>query len=290
MLNRFIIIGKEGYVAQRLVSYLKTLDRDFIQTSFEPADDDLYLQLGNVKSFDFQNVTENDFIVYLAAISSPDVCKNQYDFAYNINVTGTTEFIKGCVEKNAKVLFISSDVVFGNVDGPINEESSFAPLGNYANMKMEVEQNFSKEDSVKIFRFSYVFSKDDKYSCYVQNCIKDGSNIEVFHPFSRRLIFIDDILEGIVKLADNWSNIPYKAINMAGPELLSRFDIAELYIKILNGKSKIRIIKNDEDFFKERKRIIDMGSIYVEKLLGRSPTKIKDAIEQEMNLNYKDFK
>jgi len=285
--QRFVIVGKEGNIAQELAARLKKGGKDFIVTSFEPVENDLYLQLEEPQMFNYDKINENDFIVFLAAISSPDVCKNQFDYAYTINVTGTKEFISNCLKNNARLLFISSDTVLGKAEGVVDEKSKPSPFGKYAEMKYEVEKYYEDKPNVKIFRLSYVFSRDDKFSKYVLNCIKKNKKIEIFHPFERRVVYIQDVIDAIIRLSENWDKFSRKIYHVVGPELLSRKDIVELYIRSFYSKTSCKIIDDDNRFFEDRARIINLNSLYIEELLGRKPTKIADAIEKEI-IAYKE--
>lgn len=281
MTKRFIIIGKEGYIAQKLAERLTKENREYLQTSFEPVNKDLYLQLEDPETFNYDIITKNDFVVLLAAISAPDVCKNQYEYAYNINVTGTKKFISQCVKKGARVLFVSSDTVLGKADGTVNEDTTPNPFGKYAEMKNEVEAVFRDNSNVKTFRLSYIFSKLDKFSQYVLSCVENNRTIEIFHPFSRRVVYIQDLLQAIINLSDMWDSFSHKICHIVGPELLSRKDIVDSYLQVLQSTLTYTIIEDDDEFFKDRARIIDMDSLFLNQLLGKKQTTILEAIKME---------
>ena len=129
---------------------------------------------------------ENDFVVFLAAISSPDVCEKQYDFARAINVTGTAEFIENCIARGANVLFFSSDVVNGGtLPCSVDETYVGTPIGKYGEMKREIEQRFNGNPHFKVFRLSYVYSRQDKFSRYLDDCAAKGVCAEVFDALYR---------------------------------------------------------------------------------------------------------
>jgi dTDP-4-dehydrorhamnose reductase len=133
-----IIIGKNGFIAKKLLS------RNEYQFTTSDVNDSsaFYLDLKNSNEFDYTCLNEKTAIIFLAAVSSPDECNNNYKEAYKINVTGTVSFIRQAIKKGAKVLFFSSDVVYGNTTKSVDENSEINPFGNYAKMKDEVEKNF----------------------------------------------------------------------------------------------------------------------------------------------------
>lgn len=274
-----LIIGKNGFIAKKLLKR----GQYKVTTSNELSSDDVYLDLKNSESFDYSYINEQTNIIFLAAISSPDICNNNYDEAYKVNVTGTKSFIEEAIKKGAKVLFFSSDVVYGNTIENVDEDSKTNPFGNYAKMKDEVEKAFENEKNFKVFRLSYVLSKEDKYLSYLKSCVDKNEVAEVFHPFSRKVVYIEDVLEAIENILAKWDNFENQKFNICGEEDISRKDIADFYNKATANKLEYKILEPDDSFWEARPRDINITSIYLEKLLDRKPTKIKNAINQIIN-------
>lgn len=271
-----LIIGRNGFIAKKLFERSEykctTLD--------ELSSDDLYLNLKNPENFDYSFIDERTNVIFLAAISSPDICNNNYDEAYKVNVTNTKYFVKEAIKRGAKVLFFSSDVVYGNTIDKVDEDSITNPFGNYAKMKDEVEKAFENEKNFKVFRLSYVLSKEDKYLSYLKNCVDKNEVAEVFHPFSRKVVYIEDVLESIESIILKWNDFENQKFNICGDEDISRKDIADFYNEEVENKLKYIIIEPHEKFWDARPKDINMTSLYLSKLLGRKPTKIQNAINQ----------
>ncbi len=271
-----LIVGKNGFIAKKLLKRSQYK----VTTSNELSSDDVYLDLKNSESFDYSYINEQTNIIFLAAISSPDICNNNYDEAYKVNVIGTKSFIEEAIKKGAKVLFFSSDVVYGNTIENVDEDSKTNPFGNYARMKDEIEKAFENEKNFKVFRLSYVLSKEDKYLSYLKNCVDKNEVAEVFHPFSRKVVYIEDVLEAIENILAKWDDFENQKFNICGEEDISRKDIADFYNKATANKLEYKILEPDDSFWEARPRDINITSIYLEKLLDRKPTKIKNAINQ----------
>ena len=271
-----IIIGKNGFIAKKLFErgeYKAT-------TSDELSSNDVYLDLKNPESFDYSYIDEQTTIIFLAAISSPDICNNNHNEAYKVNVTGTKYFIEQAIRRDAKVLFFSSDVIYGNTIEKVDENSKTNPFGNYAKMKDEIEKAFEGEVNFKVFRLSYVLSKEDKYLSYLKNCIDKNEVAEVFHPFTRKVVYIEDVLLGIENIIEKWNEFDNQKFNVCGDEDISRKDIADFYNEAVENKLKYKIIEPNENFWEARPKDINMTSLFLEKLIERNPTKIKDAINK----------
>jgi dTDP-4-dehydrorhamnose reductase len=269
-----LIIGKNGFIAKKL------LERNEYTVTSSNDSKELYLDLKNAENFNYSFIDEKSNIILLAAISSPDECNNNYDESYKINVTGTKYFINEAIKRGAKVLFFSSDVVYGNTIKAVDENSLTNPFGNYAKMKDEVEKAFEGEKNFKVFRLSYVLSKEDKYLSYLKSCVDKNEAAEVFHPFSRKVVFIDDVLGAIESILVKWDKFENQKFNICGDEDISRKDIADFYNEEVDNKLKYTIIEPNEKFWEARPKDINITSIYLEKLLGRKVTKIKKAIHK----------
>ena len=270
-----LIIGKNSFIAKKL------LERDsFKFTSSNKLDkESFYLKLEESEKFDYSILNNNTNIIFLAAISSPDECNNKYDYAYRINVIGTKCFIKEALKRGAKVLFFSSDVIYGNTIEKVDEQSKTNPFGNYAKMKDEVEKAFENKKNFKVFRLSYVLSKEDKYLKYLKYCVDNNQIAEVFHPFYRKVIYIEDVLDAIERIIKKWDSFDNQKFNICGQQNISRKDISIFYNNIIDNNLKCVYLEPSNNFWKARPKDINIITNSLDKLLEREVTKIEDAIK-----------
>ena len=286
-----IITGESGYIARNLANALNAESNIHVLTTdcppfkdFHRGDRDgncLLLDLRSPSKFDYGRINRGDLVVHLASVSSPDICKKNYDLARKINVTGTCEFIKKCLKRDGRVLFFSSDTVYGIGSGLFDEKSPCSPVGVYATMKYEVEKEFESEDAVKVFRLSYVFSREDKFMQYLARCGRNNVPAKIYHPFCRNVVYLRDVLDSVRELDVKWNLFDSKTFNICGRELISRKDIAGYYRDIVSGSLRMELTEPEESFFNERPRTIRTRSLYLEKLLGRNPWSIKKAMTEE---------
>lgn len=216
-----------------------------------------------------------------AAISAPDICAREHDRAWAVNVTNTSSFIQSVIDRGARVIFFSSDTVYGEREDEFDEKTACNPVGEYALMKREVEQRFEGNASFKAIRLSYVFSRDDKFSRYLVGCAERNEEADLFHPFYRSIVHRDDVVEGSLALAKHWDEVPEMVINFGGPQLLSRVDFAECLREVRLHDLRVKVTEPGADFFKNRPRIIAMTSPVFARLLGRQPRKLLEAARLE---------
>ncbi|MDO4803135.1 MAG: NAD-dependent epimerase/dehydratase family protein, partial [Prevotellaceae bacterium] len=168
------IVGSTGYIAGFLIErfYKEEFVEEIIKID-QHESADLFLDLQEPEKFNYEALNGIDYIVFTAAISGPDKCATDYEFCWNINVTGTSYFIRKAIERNCKVLFFSSDAVFGDIPGKIYDELSDTKAKTpYGRMKKAVEDEFKGNKLFKVIRLSYVASTKDRFISYCLNCIE----------------------------------------------------------------------------------------------------------------------
>lgn len=277
------VIGGAGYIGKPLLERSAEFFSSIGTSSSTSSTGLLHLSLEDPLNFEFNLISPGDTIFFTAAISSPDICDKNNAYARNINVTGAAKFILRAMEMGARIIFFSSDTIYGERELFFNETSNIDPAGSYAQMKSEIENQFINEPLFKSIRLSYVFSREDKFTKYLIDCEKMLSVAEIFHPFSRSIIHRDDVVTAAIALAQRWSDIPQRFINFGGPEVISRLDFAKLLKDIALPNLIYQAIEPTEEFFKNRPRSIAMRSDILPILLGRSAHTLSDAARIEFN-------
>jgi len=278
--SNYYIIGGRGYVGAALFS---SIPDGTIGVATASSESEGFLRLRLEARHDFANIplSIGDVVFLTAAISSPDICALEHSRAWAVNVTGTSEFIIHAISRGSRIIFFSSDTVYGERNDLFDESGKCLPAGEYAEMKTAVEEKFLGHPLFKSIRLSYVFSKEDKFTKYLSGCAARGEDAELFHPFYRAIVHRDDVVEGALALAQRWDDFPQHVINFGGPEVLSRIDFAECLKCNAFPNLRYRVTQPGDEFFKNRPRAIAMSSKILPKLLGRPSRTLKEAVRME---------
>lgn len=262
---KIAIVGSSGYIAEYILKrFTNEMDIGSILRLDRNPNSDAYLDLANAEVFDYSLLNGVDYVIFTAAISGPDKCAEDFDSCWAINVTGTTYFIREAIKRGCKVLFFSSDAVFGDIPGAIyTEESETNADTPYGKMKKAVEDEFKGEPLFKAIRLSYVASAKDRFVTYCLNCIRSGEAADIFHPFYRNMIVVSDVVDVVIYFAKNWNEYKPTFLNVAGKELVSRVRVADELNRHLGGKLKYTISMPGAEFFTNRPRITQMQSLYI---------------------------
>lgn len=261
------LVGSSGYIAEFITQRFNK-ERDIESILKIDRDDkaDVFLELSEAEKFDYELLNDIDYIVFTAAISGPDQCAGEYDISWNINVTGTIYFIREAIKRGCRVLFFSSDAVFGDIPRMIYDEESATEANTpYGKMKKAVEDEFKEEALFKAIRLSYVASAKDRFITYCLNCIRDNKVADIFHPFYRNVVVVSDVVDIVTYFALHWTEYEQTFLNVAGKELVSRVRIADELNRFFNRKLKYIITMPDEEFFRNRPCITQMKSLHLQK-------------------------
>lgn len=162
-----LIIGASGYVGSALFDACTMRGDDVVGTysrdhggrplaRFDLACDDIR------PLADRTGGGSNKIAVICAAISKISTCRSDNDRARAVNVTGTKRTIDSLCEMGWRVIFLSSDNVFGGERGDRSDDDKQAPVNEYGRMKAEIETYMINEhpDSC-VFRLSKVIGDMD---------------------------------------------------------------------------------------------------------------------------------
>lgn len=263
-----LVVGATGFIGSRLLEAASARGAASGTSSRDLAGM-RRLDLRQASAFDYAQI-EPGSIVYLAsAISSPDICAAQPALARAVNVVGAGQTIEHCMARGARVLFYSTDVVYGPRNDIFDESVTCKPAGEYAAMKHEVEKRYLGERLFKCLRLSYVFSRADKFTRYLLGCAAAGTPAALFHPFVRSIVHLEDVVAASLALAARWDEIPASAINAGGPGQLSRIEFAQIVRDAAAPGLTWQVETPPAEFFANRPAHICMRSPWMASLLGR---------------------
>lgn len=259
---KIVLVGSSGYISGFIIDRLKG-KHEIIKVD-KMGEYDHYLDLEKANAFNYELLNDVDQVIFPAAISSPDLCEKEFEKCWNINVAGSSVFIDEALKRGCRVLFFSSDAVFGNYPDLVFDEKSETKASTaYGKMKKAIEDKFKENDSFKAIRLSYVVSKKDKFTKYALSCLEKDEVCEVFDPFNRNCITVSNVLDCIEWLLENWASFDSPFLNIAGRDLVSREDIVKAINEISDKKIQYKIVYPGDAFYSCRPVTTNMKSLYL---------------------------
>ncbi len=154
-----LVTGITGQLGYDVVRELERRGEDFIGTTRKEID--LSTEDG-AKNFILKNKPEA--VIHCAAYTAVDKAESEAELALTVNGFGTRRMAEACREIGAKMLFVSTDYVFGgDGDSPYEVSDEKSPVNIYGKSKL------LGEDAVNaivrnhfIVRVSWVFGSNGK--------------------------------------------------------------------------------------------------------------------------------
>lgn len=136
------------------------------------------------------------------------------------NVDGSRNVARAATQYHARLIHLSSDVIFDGEHAPYAETDSPAPITPYGESKVRAEQVVRDEHANPvIIRTSLVYGFDpiDPRT----RLVLSGEMPQLFTDEYRCPIFVDDLADALIELAQNDF---IGVLNIAGPQRLSRYE------------------------------------------------------------------
>ena len=195
-----LVTGGDGLLGTNIIPLLK---KEY-DTVFHPSHLEMDIEvMEEVKSYINDDI---DMVIHCAAIANVPYGETHPKEIIQTNVMGTVNITLACMEKNIRLVYISTAHVFDGKDGLYKPQDPINPIGKYAKSKAAgelVSRIYDNSLSIrteffdKDFPFEYAY--DDKWTSkdyidilapkIVEKCLSDETG--VCHVGSKRRTFYE---------------------------------------------------------------------------------------------------
>jgi len=262
------ITGGIGFLGTHLTNFLInqghtiTIFDNFSNSNskISPTHDKIKIIEGDILDYSKLSISMKniELVIHLAAqISVKDSLKNPEN-TIKINVDGTQNLLKSCIENKIKnFIAASSAAVFGDQSiMPLTEESSKNPISPYGKSKLLMEEKileFSKQNNFNsiILRFFNLYGpgQSTQYAGvitkFLEN-IKNNSNLEIYGKGeqTRDFIHVDDAVFAFDRAIKNINQKTGEIYNVGSGQNTTILELAQSLLKI--SKKDLKIIHKPE--------------------------------------------
>ena len=262
-----VITGGTGFIGSNLCKKLllegnkiTCIDNNFtgsIENIKECLDNPNFTFINHnvIEPIQLENISKIDQIYHLACPASPKAYQSDPLFTLKTNIFGTINLLELAKTHNARILLSSTSEVYGdpkispqieeywgNVN-PIGIRSCYDEGKRVAETFM-MEYKHKYDLNVKIARifntYGPLMNKDDGrvVSNFINQCIRNEP-ITIYGDGeqTRSVCYIDDLLNGLIKLMNN--NVTNGPINIGNPTELTIKELANEIKKLTNSSSTI---------------------------------------------------
>jgi dTDP-4-dehydrorhamnose reductase len=163
---------------------------------------------------------EPDVVVHTAALSS-----GLWEGVEQVNVAGTRHVARATAACGARLVHLSTDLVFDGAKGSYLEEDETAPLTEYGRSKALAEEEVRRcGTDHAIVRTSLIYSwqpKLDRHTRWLRDRLSAGEAIHLFTDELRCPIWVGSLARALLELAQTRHS---GVLHVAGSQSLSRYD------------------------------------------------------------------
>ena len=187
-----------------------------------------------------------DAVVHCAAYTAVDKAEDDAELCYKVNVTGTKNIAEACKEIDAKMLYVSTDYVYGGKgDAPIEPTAQPDPQNVYGRTKLEGEEAVkSILEKYFIVRTSWVFGINGNN--FVKTMLRLAESREALNVVDDQIgspTYTPDLAELIIKMIHTTRYGTYNATN---ENFCSWAEFASEIMRLGDKKTKIIPIPSSE--------------------------------------------
>ena len=228
---KYLVIGGSGIIGSKFNQFLIKEKFDFLSTYFknEPDIQNTYFLDITKKSQVEKIVLEYnpDIIIHTSALTNIDLCEEDNELAYEINVRGFENVVNISKKINAKILFISTSHVFNRDKNEFSETDKTSPMNYYGKTKSISEQILIDSG------LEYLILRTDQPYCWNESWQKTNSVLRVIKSISsfqefREIedwkncpTYVPNFIEICMKLIENRKTGIYHVV---GKDFITRYD------------------------------------------------------------------
>ena len=176
--------------------------------------------------FELMNDVQPSVIIHTA-------CSNQTPHNLESIVPSALNLSRAAQAHQARLIHLSSDMVFAGEDAPYSETHRTNPITEYGQLKAQAERLIMTQNPVSlIVRTSLIYGTNpiDHQSRWMLKRIGQGETLCLFTDEIRCPIWIDTLALALLELA----NKPEMGIlHVAGPQALTRWEFGQVMLPLL---------------------------------------------------------
>ena len=219
---RVFVTGATGFVGAGLAARLRERGDDVVALVRDPGKAGRLRELGyEIVEGDLSSrsalavaMERSDAVFHVAAIYRNGVPRSKRDELFSTNVTGTENVLDATADAGvARVVYVSSNVVFGDTRGQVVDETYEPPDGHYVSLYHETKAlahraaktRIARGGPIVIVQPGGVYGPGDHtgISGMLQRGVRGKFVVLPFGGVGLNWVFLDDVVEGILLAHDH---------------------------------------------------------------------------------------
>jgi dTDP-4-dehydrorhamnose reductase len=190
-----------------------------------------------------------EIIIHTASIIDIELCEQNKEKCFKVNIDGTKNIIKICNELNIKLIYISTSAIFDGEQGNYNEDDIPNPINVYAESKYLAEQEIIRDCKDFLIIRTNIFGWDkNQFAEWCISKILEGKQFDMYIDNIISIIYVEDLVKIL------WE-IRYEKgiINIACKEKISKYEFGKLSGEYFGYNTQMIMPNNMNDNFKVKR-------------------------------------
>lgn len=168
-------------------------------------------------------------VIHAAAAADPEFCERHPGAAFDINVQASSDIAALCAQTDARLVFVSTDIVFDGRSAPYDEQALPSPINVYGRQKAWAEKCVRRRcPHAVICRPALIFGPPapggDSFLQPLLAGLRSGRAMPLFVDEFRTPVSVRALSAGLLLAAERTGGI----LHLGGRQRVSRFAFAHL--------------------------------------------------------------
>ncbi len=231
-MTRLLLTGAGGQLGAYLLRHLRGLGADVVAWD-GTRDVDLADADAVTRAF---CAARPHIVLHAAALARLADCQRQPERAFRVNAAGTALLAEACARAGARLVFVSTDLVFDGQSAPYAETAPPAPLSVYARTKVAAERAVLAHPHHAIARVGLLFGPalNGKPSFFDEQiaALRAGRPLALFEDEWRTPLDLATAAHALTELAlSDFAGL----VHVGGPDRLSRLEMGQKLARFLGA-------------------------------------------------------
>jgi len=272
---RVLLTGAAGVVGRELWSHLRERQINVIATDIAEFPDVVPADLRNAEAVcGLMEKYQPDVLLHLAANKNVFFCEENRAVAHDVNYRMSETLASACANSGVRMVFFSSDYVFGAEDQIWRETDIPCPTTQYGRDKAASEAFICRHlDDYAIIRTAGLYGFSGDLTHVVRSALSKRESFNAFSNLVNCPTWTGDLFAMLDSILENHRTGVFHCV---GPEALSRFDYASR-VAAAFGLDGALVRAETLDFSKDiRPPALRIDGSATFKALGVSPGRLED--------------
>lgn len=272
---RILVTGAAGVVGKCLSVYLREVGHQVIPVDIMQLDGIIRADLRNQATV-FRLIKEHipELILHLASIKNLIFCEKNKKATRKTNYGITEILTRACLESKTRMIFFSSDYVFGQYDFFWREVDTPCPTTQYGVDKADSELLIQSQLSdFAIIRTAQVYGFPGDFVSLVYKTLRSRQTFIAFANLVNCPTWIGDVFAMVNKIINHGNQGIFHCV---GPEAISRYQYACEIAKTFALDTSYIQAKNIDFLTDVRPPIVRLNGAFTYETLRVYPGKLKD--------------